>query len=170
MAQAARGSEAAFTEIVERHHGRLLRTFRLLGAGGDEARDLAQECFLRLLRAAPRWQPRARFSTFLFTVAKRLASDARGRAWVRRRVPLEAEPMGDCDASSAVEARELRERVAEALAGLAAPDREALVWSEIGGLTYREIAEIHGVPEGTVASRKHRAVRQVRERWKGELP
>jgi RNA polymerase sigma-70 factor (ECF subfamily) len=165
MIAAGRGSRDSFEAIVSRHHRRVLNLLLFLVGDREMARDLTQECFLRLLRAAPRYEPRARFTTYLTTIARRLAFDAKEKAWERRE-PLETEPVSPEPGPDAlVERNEQGRMLGILLAGLAEEDREALVLSEVGGLKYREIAELTGVPEGTVASRKNRALRQIRERW-----
>jgi RNA polymerase sigma-70 factor (ECF subfamily) len=165
MLAAGRGSPEAFAAIVDRHHARLLNLLTFLTGDREMASDLTQECFLRLLRAAPRWEPRAALRTYLVTLARHAAIDAGRAAW-RRREPLHEEPASPDPAPDDVAARnELARRLNGVLAELPAGEREALVLSEVGGLSYREIAEAAGVPEGTVASRKNRAIRHVRERW-----
>jgi RNA polymerase sigma-70 factor (ECF subfamily) len=166
MRAAAKGSREAFAAIVDRHHARLLGLMTFLTGDREMARDLTQDCFVKLLRAAPRYEPRAKFRTYLATIARRLVIDAKARAWERRE-PLDFEPAApNPGPDAAAERRERSERLAAVLATLAAEDREALVLSEAGGLKQREIAELVGAPEGTVASRKNRAVRLVRERWR----
>ena len=165
MLAAGRGSREAFAEIVRRHHARVLSLLTFLTGDREMASDLTQDCFLRALRAAPRWRPRARLTTYLVTLARNAAIDAKRAAW-QRREPLDAEPVAAGPAPDEITSRhELARRLNTMLADLPPEDREALVLSEVGGLTYREIAEAAGVPEGTVASRKSRAIRRVRERW-----
>jgi RNA polymerase sigma-70 factor (ECF subfamily) len=165
LLQAGRGSREAFAALVDRHHESVLRLAFFLVGDRETARDLTQDCFLRLLRAAPRYESRGKFRSYLLTIARRLAYDARARAWERRE-SLEAEPPSpDPGPDEVWERRERAERLGSVLATLADEDREALVLSEVGGLRYREIAEMAGVPEGTIASRKNRALRLVRERW-----
>jgi len=166
MLAAGRGDRASFAAIVDRHHGRVLNLLMWLVGERELARDLTQECFLRLLRAAPRYEPRAKLTTYLATIARRLAFDARAKAWERRE-PLETEPASpDPGPDVVLERRERAERLAAVLARIAEEDREVLLLSEVGGLKYREIAELLSVPEGTVASRKNRAVREVRALWR----
>lgn len=165
MLAAGRGSRNAFAQIVDRHHARILNLLTFLTGDREMASDLTQDSFLRLLRAAPRWKPRAELRTYLVTIARNAAIDAGRAAW-RRREPLETEPVSaDPGPDETAERNELARRLNRVLAELPPEEREALVLSEVGGLSYREIAEAAGVPEGTVASRKNRAVRRVRERW-----
>ena len=168
LRRAGRGSSEAFAEIVERHHESVLRLIYFLVGDRETARDLTQDCFLKLLRAAPRYEPRGKFRSYLATIARRLAYDSRARGW-ERRVSLESEPVSPAPGPDvAWERRERAERLAHVLATLPVEEREALVLSEVAGLKQREIAELAGVPEGTVASRKNRAIRHVRERWPGD--
>ena len=75
---------AAFEELVLRYQGRLLAVLEHLVGKRDLAEDLAQEVFLRVYRARKRYQPTAKFSTWLFTIANNVASNAK-RSLSRRR-------------------------------------------------------------------------------------
>ena len=75
---------AAFEELVSRYQARLRTILQHLVGSRDAAEDLAQEVFLRLFRTRKRYQPDAKFSTFLFTIAHNVASNAR-RTLARRR-------------------------------------------------------------------------------------
>ena len=68
---------AAFGELVERYQSRLVGILHHLLGSADEAEDLAQEVFLRVYRTRKRYHPRAKFSTWLFTIANNLALNAR---------------------------------------------------------------------------------------------
>lgn len=166
MREAGGGSADAFDRIVRRHQGAVLRLFMMMVGDRETARDLTQECFLKLLRSAPRYEVKAKFTTFLYTIARRLAFDEKAKAW-NRREPMEREFASPADGPDhAYEKKETALRLAAALAKLPDPEREALVLSEAGGMRYADIAKIAGCPEGTVASRKNRAVRMLRKTWK----
>jgi len=165
--EVARGSEEAFEELLERYQRKVLAFFFRFFQEREVARDLTQECFLRLLRGARRYRPTARFSSYIFTIARRLAYDERAKAWHRREeIPGDA-PSREEAPDRALEKKETARRLTAILATLPDPEREVFLLSESAGLRYAEIARITGVPEGTVASRKNRAVRLIRERWKG---
>ena len=70
------GDAAAFTELVERYRNRLLTVLEPLVGNHEQAEDLAQEGFLRVFKASHRYEPGAKFSTWLFTIANNVASNA----------------------------------------------------------------------------------------------
>ena len=162
MALAAEGSAPAFAEIVRRHQNGLLNFFRRMGVY-TEAEDLSQDTFLRLFRQRFRYRPVAKFTTFLYTLARSVWVDhvrRCGRA-ERLRLGLEAEPavadapaprpMGQCmDAESA-------------LNSLSPKLREVLVLNVLQGLRYQDVAEVLGIPLGTVKSRINLALREIRK-------
>jgi RNA polymerase sigma-70 factor (ECF subfamily) len=162
MMEAARGSMEAFEEIVRRYQARLLRFFSAAAGDRETARDLTQECFLRLLRSARRYEPRATFRTFLFTIARRLAFDEKAKAWSRREAIPEELPSAADGPDRETEKKRMSAWLSQALLALPPKEREAIVLSESAGLSYREIAALVGCPEGTVASRKNRALRLLR--------
>ncbi|MEJ2722012.1 MAG: RNA polymerase sigma factor [bacterium] len=166
MMEVSRGNLGAYSTLVERHHQRVLNT--AYGMTGDEetSRDVAQESFMRILRHASMYSPRAKFTTFLYTVVRNIVIETGRRTSRRREVPLAGarllETQNPETADRIAERRELRTRLSDALAELPEELRDAFVLSEIEGLRYREIAEICGCPEGTIASRKHSAVERLR--------
>ncbi len=92
---------AAFEELMRRYQRPLTGFLMRLTANLDVAQDLAEETFVRVWQSAPRYRPSAKFTTWLFTIASRLATDHARRAQVRRAVPLDA-PAAD-DARSPAE-------------------------------------------------------------------
>jgi len=152
--------------LVSRWQEPLYRfTVRILSRP-DDARDVCQETFLRVLRQCGRFREGARFSTWMYQIALNLCRDQmrRHRRW--RWTPLvEASPGEDAPAgheeivrdTPADEAarQERRELVARALADLPPDQREVLVMKEFEGMKFREIAEILGCPESTVKSRMY---------------
>ncbi len=139
---------------------------RLLGAG-PHVDDLAQETFLKAFRALPGFDPAhaARPSTWLLTIATRLALDARKRRTVPS-FPLEA-ASGVPDALTPETERarqELGRAIEAAAASLTDEQRAAFVLVELHDLSMAEAAHALGVPENTVKSRLFRAREQLRER------
>lgn len=167
MDGARAGDQAAFAALVRRHQGPLLNFFRRLGAGTD-AEDLAQEVFVRLYRYRGRYVRSAKFTTFLYTLARHTWADHWRRAKRRERIQERAEeegPRAD-DAAAARAGRALDAQ--QALALLPEKLRMVLVMSLYQGLKYSEIAEALRIPEGTVKSRVFLALRRLREIYHDE--
>jgi RNA polymerase sigma-70 factor (ECF subfamily) len=164
MARAAGDDDLAFAELVRRHQDGLVNFFRRMGDYNDNAEDLAQETFLRLFRYRKAYRPRAKFSTFLYLLARRTWIDHCRAAGRRRRAyeRLAAEAARNGEAESPA-SREVGARAAEALSRLSEEMRMVVVMSIYQGFKYREIAEALRLPEGTVKSRMFHALRLLRE-------
>ncbi len=154
------------TELAERHAAGVFRYLRSLVGDGETARDLLQDTFLRL-------QPHATEAGtgLVFTAARTCALDHLRRRKTHGAVvtPMDSQTLETVAAGRAhqpdraVEDSELRSDLLEALAALPEDQRSVFHLSEIEGLPYNEIAEILAVSPGTIASRKHHAVRKLRE-------
>ncbi len=168
MVRVQQGEVEAFDALFQRYRQRLFAF--LVRRCGDRpaAEDLCQETWIRVVRARWRFDPRRRFSTWLFQIANNLARDRARRAAVdtRKRKALAAqtaaerttpEPVAEPDLARGES--DLRRRLAE----LPDPLREVLVLRYYHDLSEREIAEIAGVPRGTVKSRLHAAVKTLRK-------
>ena len=158
MMQLQAGSESALEPLVERWRGPLVG-FLQRRASASDADDLFQETWLRVVRARRRFDPRRRFSTWLFQIANNLCRDGFRRSGVaaRGRAALaEAPAAGPPDPS-------LRIDLARRLSALPERLREVLVLRYYRDLGEAEIAEVIGIPPGTVKSRLHAALRALRE-------
>lgn len=166
LAQCRAGDTAATRRFVLRYQ-RLVFGYlsRVLGPG-QHVDDLAQEAFLRALRALPRFDPGgpARLSTWVLTITARLAIDARRRRAVEAAAtgPLSLD-VDDRTPEDARTAAELRRAIADALAALPVEQREVFVLVELHGWSHEQIAEALGVAVGTVKSRASRARERLRE-------
>jgi RNA polymerase sigma factor (sigma-70 family) len=163
MLLAAQGDDAAFARLVERHHRPLLNFFLRSGAH-DESEDLVQKTFVRLYRYRDRYQPVARFVTFLYHLARNVWIDET-RAIARKRRLFEALreeewPGGQAGPSSPSGAAM---DAATALASLSPKLRDVVVLHIYQGLRYHEVAEVLGIPEGTVKSRMSLAMNALRK-------
>ena len=167
-----RGGDSVAFEVLVRRHRTPVFSFlvRLVGDRG-RAEDLCQDAFLRVVKAAPDWEERAAFRTWLFTIARNLAADEARRSVFRRADPLDtpggeavraaaADPLPDRAAASA----QLRPRLEAALAALPAEQREVFLLREHAGLRFAEIASATGTPENTVKSRMRYALEALREK------
>jgi len=162
MALVARGRDEAFAEIVRRHQQPLLNFFRRMGAY-TEGEDLVQETLLRVFRHSARYRPSAKFTTFLYTVARHAWAD---RLRKDRRSPeidpaTQAEETGaDADGPARSDAKM---DLQAALDRLSEKLREVVVLGVFQGRRYREIAEILEIPVGTVKSRMSLALEALRK-------
>lgn len=153
MAAVARGETRALEELTRRYE-RSLHGFIARHTGDRDADDLYQETWLRVVRAAPRFDPHRRFSTWLFQIAVNLCRD-----WHRRPPPEPVDP-GTVDLSvpppgdAALDARRL-------LAALPEGERSVVVLRYYHDLGEEEVAAIVGCPRGTVKSRLHNAMRRM---------
>ncbi len=161
MERAAAGDEAAFTELVRHHQHGLMNFFTRMGVH-THAEDLVQETFLRLYRFRERYRPTARFTTYLYVLARHVWADHGRRLQRRRRLEdgLEAEW---ADRAGVPPDRGRRLDVQEALNRLTPRLREVLVLNVYQGLRYQEMAEVLEIPLGTVKSRMFVALEEMRK-------
>ncbi|HRR35025.1 MAG TPA: RNA polymerase sigma factor [Kiritimatiellia bacterium] len=156
--------EAAFALLVSRHQRSLLNFFARSGVQYD-SEDLVQQTFLRLYRYRQRYQATAKFTTFLFLLARQVWIDELRRRQRRQRLAesLAAEPYEEFAApadSSAGVAGDLD--LARALAALPEGLRQVVELAVYQGLPYAEVAAILGIPVGTVKSRMFNALAKLR--------
>jgi len=159
------GNREAFRLLVVRHQRPLFRFLGLLGFAHDAAEDLAQQTFLRVYRSLGSFDPhQAKFTTWLFTIAKRLAANERQRAHHHREQPLGDDAIEEAPPPSpdpAVTAERTR-RLSAAIAALPEALRTTFFLSQVNELTLDEVAAVEGCALGTVKSRIHRAREQLR--------
>jgi RNA polymerase sigma-70 factor (ECF subfamily) len=150
-----RGSVAAFEELFRRYEQPIWGYFRRRLADPARAEELTQDTFLAILRGAERYEPRATFRTYLYTIAfNLLCADRRAaRPWTG------AEPEANVSVRPSVE-NDLWLR--QALGRLDDDDRAVLMLREFEQLSYAEIAVVLGVPINTVRSRLFRAREALR--------
>ena len=163
MRRAGRGDRAACQLLVERHLGRVVAfAQRTLGRAGD-AEDVAQDVFLRVWTAAPRWQAgRARFTTWLYRVAMNVCLDriAKKREVIMDEVPEVIDPTPD--ASDRMHAGQVARHVGAALASLPASQRIAVTLCHYQGLRNIEAAEVMEVSVEALESLLARGRRAMR--------
>jgi RNA polymerase sigma-70 factor (ECF subfamily) len=142
---------------------------RTLGAG-PHVEDLAQEVFLRACRALPRFDRggAARPSTWLLTIASRVAIDARRKRRVPS-LPLEPDVIAAAPDTPETERRraEIGRAVARAAAELPEDQRDVFVLAEFHGLDMSEIGSVLSIPEGTAKTRLYRARERLRALLRG---
>lgn len=159
IAQSQRGDFDAFDRLVAAHEDRIYHAAYRITGNSEDARDAAQETFVKAFRALPRYRHEAAFGTWLHRIAVNASLDI-----VRRRpqappVPLEEVvlPAQTHNPDTEAERHEVQRRVHDALRRLAPDHRVIVVLRDLQGLAYEEIAEVLRIPIGTVRSRLSRA-------------
>jgi RNA polymerase sigma-70 factor, ECF subfamily len=176
------GDREAFRTLFERHVGPVARFAAHFLGNPARGEEIAQDVFLQLYRARERYEPRARFSTYLYTIAQNLCrNEVRRPEFKNRAEPLDrdhetpldvadvaqAGPAGEGEAEAS--GRELAERLRILLAELPEAQRAALILSRSEELRYQEIGEILNCSEQAVKSLIFRATRRLKEGLKEYL-
>ena len=170
LARVAAGDDGGFGELVERNQERLLHLCERLLGNPEEARDAAQETFLKAYRKAASFKPRGQVSTWLYRIATNHCLNQLRRRRIVRFVgfaPRRAEepeidpPDSRADPGREHEARRRWRRTREAIDRLPPGQRSVLVLAKFEGLSYRQVAEVLEITEGAVESRLFRAMRRI---------
>ncbi len=171
LRRCAAGDPVACRELVEQY-GRMAGTIILRTIGRRElVEDLLQETFLRVFRALPEFEGRAKLSTWICTIAQRVAVDEMRR---HQRSPVLVQDH-DSDAADQANVEQEADRdttdelVRAALAKLPEKYRLPLAYAAIDGLDYETIATMLGIPVGTVKTHVFRGKQLLRERLEGAL-
>lgn len=173
LAAYAAGDARAFAELYERHERPVYRYFLRHGASAAQADDLLQETWLAVVRNAAHYEPRARFTTWLYTIARsKLVDHWRGRDDA---LSLD-EAANDPDEGAALEidagdahrpdvqamSRAHARAFVDAVEQLPPPQKEAFLLQAEGGLSLEEIAAVTQVGHETVKSRLRYAMARLR--------
>lgn len=167
-----RGDLSSFDVLVRRWNRKIQGAIYRIVGSEEEARDLAQEAFLKAYRGLGTFKQEARFSSWLYQIALNLCRDRFRRRRGKTLVSLEAlredghaPGVGNGpDALEVFEALDLSRAVADAVASLPQEQREVIILKEYEGLTFLEIAEVLGLPVSTVKTRLYRGLGQLRQR------
>lgn len=173
--KAQQGDTRAFDRLVTKHRGKIYAMILNMVKNDADAWDLSQEAFIKAWKALPKFEARARFSTWLFRISHNVVYD-----WLRkRRIESEGElddeifdagridpgavttPQHDKRPDEALEQNELQQQIKEAIGKLSEEHREVILLREVQGLDYKEIAEITENSLGTVMSRLHYARKKL---------
>ena len=170
------GDARAFEVLVLRHRRPVFNFVLRYVRDPVAAEDVTQDTFLRVVRSAEHYVREAKFTTWLFTIARNLCVDASRRRKHRNMASLDAPlddeghgtkldrvPSGGPAVDRQVIGTELQARMQAAIFELPEEQREIFLLREVGDLQFNEIAEIIGVPENTVKSRMRYALEKLRE-------
>jgi RNA polymerase sigma factor (sigma-70 family) len=166
------GDDRALEQLVERHQRLVIGTVgRMLGAGSD-AEDIAQQVFVRVWKNAKRYEPRAKFTTWLLKITRNLVFNELRRRSRHPQVPLQSEseeeerPLKDEHAiapDASLLEHELQEAVDAAIANLPETQRMAVILRRYEELSYEEIAESLDQSVSAVKSLLFRARTELRQ-------
>ena len=175
MIRFQQGDRAAFAALVRKHKSPLYNfALRQLRAK-TTAEDVVQETFVRVVQNAADFKHEARFTTWLYTIARNLCIDQLRKGALRKHPSLDARQSQDeggptlgeqtADSRANVErdatGGELRQRIASAVETLPDDQKEVFLMREVANLPFKEIADITGVPENTVKSRMRYALERL---------
>jgi len=171
------GDVRAFERLVARYEKPIWNFLRRFVADAATAEDLLQEVFLRVVKSADEWRGAAKFSTWLYTIARNLTVDQSRRAVHRNAASLDGPahagsdstatlhdrlPSPDRRADDLASDRETKRRIDEAVATLPAEQREVFLMREVMEMPFAEIATAVGASEPTVKSRMRYALEKLR--------
>ncbi len=179
---AQQGDLRSYDALVTRHRARIFAMIRNMIHQEADAWDLSQEVFIKAWNALPRFEARARFSTWLYRIAHNTVYD-----WVRKRKIESAgelndelfdreridsasftTPAGGDSPDATMVQDELRQKIEQALGKLSPEHREVVVLKDVQGLAYKEIAEVIDCSIGTVMSRLFYARQKLQTMLKHE--
>jgi RNA polymerase sigma-70 factor (ECF subfamily) len=179
MLRYQKGEVRAFEVLLTRHRRPVFNFILRFVGQPAQAEDLLQEVFLRVIKSADGYQRQAKFTTWLYTIARNLCVDASRRGKHRKAASLDV-PMdhdGGKDGATLLDvipdrapgtdrkviSRELHGRLHAAIAKLSEDQREVFLMREFLDMPFRDIATIVGCPENTVKSRMRYALEKLRE-------
>ena len=176
MVRYQQGEVRAF-EILLGRHRKTVFNFILRYVGDKEtAEDLLQETFMRVIKGADAYKRQAKFTTWLYTIARNLCVDQTRRRKHRKHASLDA-PMGsDDDSGTLLDVvasgemasdrksvnKQLYQRLQGAIGALSEEQREVFLMREFLDMPFKQIADVVGVPENTVKSRMRYALEKLR--------
>jgi RNA polymerase sigma-70 factor (ECF subfamily) len=173
IADSLDGNTAAFGELVRRYQDRLYNTVYRLVDNTDDALDVVQEAFLNAYQSLDSFKGDSLFFTWLYRIAVNTAISLKRKKRVMVRIDAGSangesviEPFDPSDLSRpghALEQAEQERRVQQALSRLSPEHRAVLVMKDMEGQKYETMADVLGVPIGTIRSRLHRARLELRE-------
>lgn len=177
MLRAKTGDDSAFTELMRRHYKGVVNYVYRFTNDRANSEDLAQEVFLRVYRSVKRYNPQAKFSTWLYKIATNLCiTEVKSRNKVQS-VSLDEmqENTGDLgdskseDPSDLTFRREIGTAIFETLRSLPERERVAIILCKYEDLPYEEVAEVIGCTIGAVKTYVHRGRMKLIEKLKTYL-
>ena len=176
MVQYQAGEVRAFELLLSRHRKPVFNFILRFVGDRETAEDLLQETFMRVIKGADAYKRQAKFTTWLYTIARNLCVDQTRRRKHRKHASLDA-PMGaDDDSGTLLDVipsgemasdrksvnKQLYQRLQGAIGALSEEQREVFLMREFLDMPFKQIADVVGVPENTVKSRMRYALEKLR--------
>jgi RNA polymerase sigma-70 factor (ECF subfamily) len=173
------GEARAFRVLVQRHRGPVFNFILRYTGHRARAEDVLQETWLKVVRSSSEYEPKARFTTWVYTIARNLCVDSARKETYRQtdsldapsRAGEDAPPVGDTvgdvegvGPERGAQNAQLRPMLQKAIAGLPEEQREVFLLREYHGVSFKEIADVTGVNENTVKSRMRYALEGLRKK------
>lgn len=166
VAAAQGGDRRAMEALLERHYDAIHALCRRITADPSDADDATQEALIAVVRGLAGFDGRSSFSTWVYRVSTNACLDELRR---RRRRPIAVEPVEQVDRDDFESAVADRDEVDRWLGSLPVEFRTAVTLRDVCGLDYAEIADVLGVPIGTVRSRIARGRRLLADTFPGNF-
>jgi len=179
MMQFQGGDQDAFAVLVRRHNVPIFNFILRQIHSRSTAEDLAQEVFVRVVQKAGTFKHEARFTTWVYAIARNLCIDHLRKMSLRRHPSIDHAPgsdqgrptlrdrLADSHPSSAADrsviSTDIGERIVEAVDELPTEQREVFLLRQVGKVPFKEIAVMTGVPENTVKSRMRYALERLQD-------
>jgi len=176
MVQYQAGEVRAFEVLLGRHKKPVFNFILRFVGDRETAEDLLQETFMRVIKGAEAYKRQAKFTTWLYTIARNLCVDQTRRRKHRRHASLDAPMSASEDSGTLLDvipgsemasdrksvSKELHETMQRAIGGLSEEQREVFLMREFLDMPFKQIADVVGVPENTVKSRMRYALEKLR--------
>ena len=176
MVRYQRGEVRAFEVLLGRHRKSVFNFILRYVGDKETAEDLLQETFMRVIKGAEAYKRQAKFTTWLYTIARNLCVDQTRRRKHRRHASLDAPIGSEADSGTLLDVipsnvmasdrktvnKALYARLQGAIATLGEEQREVFLMREFLDMPFKQIAEVVGVPENTVKSRMRYALEKLR--------
>ena len=180
MEKVRAGDEAAFRELVEAHQHRVIGTVTRMLGDPNEAEDLSQQIFVRVWKSAPRWEPTAKFTTWLYTILRNLVFNECRRRSRHKLTSLHAatddedHPQQFADGTvkqpdTTMLDEEMQDAIERSIQELPEAQRMAVIMRRYQDVSYEEIAEVLDLTVPSVKSLLFRARTELREKLKKYL-
>lgn len=174
------GDTTAYRPLVERYQSRIFAMVCGMVRDQEDAKDITQMAFVKAYQSLTSFRIDSSFYTWIYRIAMNLAID-HSRRFKRRKTSSFDEAIANRDEDGtlaeqhhvdnpqkALQRKELRDRIYSALDELSEEAREVILLREVEGLSYKEIADQMGIPEGTVMSRLFYARKKLQAILRGE--